>query len=206
MGYTRPLDPAMTGAFAGLPSVAGYWAALLQDAFVLFGKGERPTRVVELSPRGKVLMDLFSEAERRVGSGKGVPTQIVSPPSWQIAKAFREMALVLPTRGGAVAAATVAGRWQGTMQETGSPTRPLSLDLRLEGANLVGTMSTTMGGIAMNAPLRDITYANGMLSFTLAGGQAPRRVQGRVNGTQLEGTIQAAGGAPAGRVSLRYLE
>jgi hypothetical protein len=67
-------------------------------------------------------------------------------------------------------------------------------------------MSTTMGGIAMNAPLRDITYANGMLSFTLAGGQAPRRVQGRVNGTQLEGTIQAAGGAPAGRVSLRYLE
>ena len=63
-----------------------------------------------------------------------------------------------------------------------------------------------MGGIVMNTPLRDITYANGVLSFTLAGGQAPRKVQGRVNGAQLEGTIQAAAGAPAGRISLRYLE
>jgi hypothetical protein len=205
-GYTRPLDPAMSGTFPGLPAVAGYWAALLQDAFVLFGKGERPSRVVELSPRGKVLMDLFSEAERKLGRGKGVPTSLVSPPTWSVAKAFREMALVLPTRGGAVAAAAVAGRWQGTMQESGSPTRPLSLDLRLEGAALVGTMTTNVGGIAMNTPLRDVSYANGVLSFTLAGGHAPRRVQGRVNGAQLEGTIQAAGGAPAGRVSLRYLE
>lgn len=205
-GYTKPLDPAMTGTFVGLPAVAGYWAALLQDAFVLFGKGERPSAVVELSPRGKVLMDLFSEAERRVGRGKGVPTNIVSPPTWSIAKAFREMSLVLPTRGGAIASAAVAGRWQGTMQESGSPTRPLSLDLRLEGSSLVGTMTTNVGGITMNTPLRDVSYANGVLSFTLAGGQAPRRVQGKVNGAQLEGIIQATGGAPAGRVSLRYLE
>jgi hypothetical protein len=205
-GYTKPLDPVMSGTFPGLPAVAGYWAALLQDAFVLFSKGERPSRVVELSPRGKVLMDLFSEAERRLGRGKGVPASLVSPPTWSVAKAFREMALVLPTRGGAVAAAAVAGRWRGTMQESGSPTRPLSLDLRLEGAGLVGTMTTNIGGIAMNTPLRDVSYANGVLSFTLAGGTSPRRVQGRVNGAQLEGTIQAAGGAPAGRVSLRYLE
>ncbi len=205
-GYTKPLDPAMTGTFAGLPAVASYWAALLQDAFVLFAKGERPSRVVELSPRGKVLLDLYSEAERKIGGGKGVPTNLVSPPTWTIAKAFREMALVLPTRGGAIASAAVAGRWQGTMQETGSPARPLSLDLRLDGANLVGTMSTRVGGIVMNTPLRDVAYAGGVLSFTLSGGQAPRKVQGKVNGTQLEGTIQAAGGAPAGRVSLRYLE
>jgi hypothetical protein len=205
-GYAKPLDPAMTGTSAGPPVIAGYWAALLQDTFVLFGKGERPGRVVELSPRGKVLMDIFSETERKLGSGKGVPVSLTSPPNWTIAKAFREMALVLPTRGGAIASATVAGRWQGTMQEAGSPTRPLSLDLRLEGSTLVGTMSTRMGGIVMNTPLRDITYANGVLSFTLAGGQAPRKVQGRVNGAQLEGTIQAAAGAPAGRISLRYLE
>ncbi|HET9315957.1 MAG TPA: FHA domain-containing protein [Vicinamibacteria bacterium] len=206
-GYAKPLDPAMSGgASAAPPAIASYWAALLQDAFVLFGKGERPSRVVELSPRGKVLMDIFSESERKIGSGRGVPVSLTSPPTWTVAKAFREMALVLPTRGGAIASASVAGRWQGTMQEAGSPTRPLSLDLRLEGSTLVGTMSTRMGGVAMNTPLRDITYANGLLSFTLAGGQAPRKVQGRVNGTQLEGTIQGAGGAPAGRVSLRYLE
>jgi len=205
-GYTKPLDPAMSGTFPGLQTVAGYWAALLQDAFVLFVKGERPNRVVELSPRGKVLLDLFSEAERRLGRGQGVPTNLVSPPTWSIAKSFREMALVLPTRGGAVAAAAVAGRWQGTMEETGSPPRSLSLELRLQGSGLVGTMTTNAGGIDLNSPLRDVTYANGILSFTLLGGQTPRRVQGKVNGAQLEGVIQAAGGAPAGRVSLRYLE
>jgi hypothetical protein len=205
-GYAQKLDPAMSGTAAAPPVIASYWAALLQDTFVLFGKGERPSRVVELSPRGKVLMDLFSEAERKLGTGKGVPVSLTSPPNWTVAKAFREMALVLPTRGGAVASAAVAGRWQGQMQEAGSPTRPLSLELRLEGSNLVGTMTTNVGGIEMNTPLRDITYANGVLSFTLAGGQAPRKVQGRVNGAQLEGTIQAAGSAPAGRISLRYLE
>jgi hypothetical protein len=205
-GYTKPLDPVMSGTFAGLPTVASYWAALLQDVFVLFGKGERPGRVLELSPRGKVLMDLFSEAERRLGTGNGVPTSLISPPTWTVAKAFREMALVLPTRGGAVAAAAVVGRWQGTLQETGEPSRALSLDLRLQGSTLVGTMTTNAGGIDLNSPLRDVTYANGVLSFTLLGGQTPRRVQGRVNGAQLEGTIQAAGGTSAGRVSLRYLE
>jgi hypothetical protein len=205
-GYAKPLDPVMGGAFPGLATVTSYWTALLQDAFVLFGKAERPSRVVELSPRGKVLMDIFSEAERRLGRGNGIPTSLVSPPTWSVAKSFREMALVLPTRGGAVAAAAVAGRWQGTMQEAGSPSRSLGVELRLEGSQLTGTMTTNVGGITMNTPLRDVSYANGVLSFTMAGGQAPRRVQGKVNGAQLDGTIQAAGGAPAGRVSLRYLE
>jgi hypothetical protein len=92
------------------------------------------------------------------------------------------------------------------MQEPGSPPRPLALELRLDGNKLVGTMTTNAGGIALNAPLRDVSYANGVLSFTLLGGTAPRKVQGKVNGAQLEGTIQGAAGAPAGRVSLRYLE
>jgi hypothetical protein len=205
-GYAKPLDPAMSSTFTGLPTIAGYWVALLQDTFVLLGKGQRPSRVLELTPRGKVLMDLFSETERQLGSGNGIPSRLVSPPTWTIAKAFREMALVLPTRGGAVAAAAVAGRWQGTMREEGAPPRALSLELRLDGAKLVGTITTNVGGINMNAPLRDVSYANGVLSFTMAGGQAPRRVQGKVDGAQLEGTIQAAGGAPGGRVSLRYLE
>jgi hypothetical protein len=205
-GYTKPLDPAMSRTMVGLPVIASYWTALLQDAFVLLAKGERPSRVIELSPRGKVMMDLFSEAERQLGRGNGIPTRLVSPPTWTIAKAFREMALVLPTRGGAVAAAAVVGRWRGELQEPGSPPRPLSLELRLEGNALAGTMTTNAGGINLNAPLRDVSYANGVLSFTLLGGTVPRKVQGKVNGAQLEGTIQGAGGAPAGRVSLRYLE
>ena len=53
----------------------------------------------------------------------------------------------------------------------------------------------------------DLAMPEASISFVRPpGGQAPRRVQGKVNGTQLEGTIQGAGGDPAGRVSLRYLE
>ena len=78
--------------------VAGFWAALLQDTFTLLEKGGRPDRVLELSPRGKVLMDLYSESERKIGAGNGVPTSLVSPPTWSVAKAVREMALALPPR------------------------------------------------------------------------------------------------------------
>jgi hypothetical protein len=130
----------------------------------------------------------------------------VSPPTWTLAKGFREMALALPSRGGAVAAAAVVGSWSGTIEETGAPERSVSLVLRLDGNRLAGTITTNAGGLDMNAALGDVTYANGVLSFTMAGGQAPRRFQGRVNGTQLEGTLQAGAGAPTGRIRLRYLE
>jgi hypothetical protein len=150
-------------------------------------------------------MDLYSESERKIGAGVGVPTSLVSPPTWTIAKGVREMALALP-RGGAVAAAAIVGSWSGTLEETGAVRRSVRLQLRLEGNRLVGTMTTNAGGIDLNAPLGDVKYAGEQLSFTLAGGQSSRRFQGRVKGTQLEGTIQAGTGAPTGRISLRYLE
>jgi hypothetical protein len=161
--------------------------------------------VLELSPRGKALMDLYSESERKIGAGSGVPTSLVSPPTRSLAKAVREMALALP-RGGAVAAATVVGSWSGTLEESGSPRRAVRLQLRLDGNRLIGNMTTNAGGLDMNASLTDVKFAGGVLSFTLAGGQAPRRFQGRVNGTQIDGTIQAGAGTPTGRISLRYLE
>lgn len=206
--YAKALDPVMAGqaAQATATVVSGFWVALLQDTFTLFEKGGRPGLVMELSPRGKALMDLYAESERKVGAGVGVPTSLVSPPTWTLAKGFREMALALPSRGGAVAAAAVVGSWNGTIEETGAPQRSVRMVLRLEGSRLVGSMTTNAGGIDMNAALGDVTYANGVLSFTMAGGQAPRRFQGRVNGTQLEGTLQAGAGAPTGRIRLRYLE
>jgi hypothetical protein len=205
--YGKPFDPVMEGqASQATPTVvAGFWVALLQDTFTLLEKGARPDRVLELSPRGKVLMDLYSDSERKIGAGVGVPTNLVSPPTWTVAKGMREMALALP-RGGAVAAAAIVGSWSGTLEETGAVRRSVRLQLRLEGNRLVGSMTTNAGGIDMNAPLGDVKYAGEQLSFTLAGGQSPRRFQGRVNGTQLEGTIQAGAGAPTGRISLRYLE
>jgi hypothetical protein len=205
--YGKAFDPVMEGqaAQSSAAVVAGFWVALLQDTFTLLEKGGRPDKVLELSPRGKALMDLYSESERKIGAGKGVPTSLVSPPTWTLAKEVREMALALP-RGGAVAAATVVGNWSGTLEEAGAPRRAVRLQLRLDGSRLVGDMTTNAGRLDMNAALSDVRFAGGVLSFTLAGGQTPRRFQGRVNGTQLEGTIQAGAGAPSGRINLRYLE
>jgi FHA domain/IPT/TIG domain len=205
--YGKPLDPVMEGQASQSTAsvVAGFWVALLQDTFTLLEKGGRPDRVLELSPRGKALMDLYSESERKIGTGSGVPTSLVSPPTWSLAKAVREMALALP-RGGVVAAATVVGSWSGTLEESGAPRRTVRLQLRLDGNRLIGNMTTNAGGLDMNASLTDVKFAGGVLSFTLAGGQTPRRFQGRVNGTQIEGTIQAGAGTPTGRISLRYLE
>jgi hypothetical protein len=207
VAYGKPFDPVMEGQAAQSTAsvVAGFWVALLQDTFTLLEKGSRPDRVLELSPRGKALMDLYSESERKIGAGSGVPTSLVSPPTWSLAKAVREMALALP-RGGAVAAATVVGSWSGTLEESGAPRRAVRLQLRLDGNRLIGNMTTNAGGLDMNASLTDVKFSGGVLSFTLAGGQAPRRFQGRVNGTQIDGTIQAGAGTPAGRISLRYLE
>ena len=102
VAYGKPLDPVMAGqASQATPAVvAGFWVALLQDTFTLLEKGGRPDRVLELSPRGKVLMDLYAESERKIGAGVGVPANLVSPPTWSIAKAVREMALALPRGGG----------------------------------------------------------------------------------------------------------
>ena len=39
---------------------------------------DRPVKVLEQSPRGKVLSVLYSEAVRRSGSGQGVPSGVVT--------------------------------------------------------------------------------------------------------------------------------
>jgi hypothetical protein len=116
-------------------ALAELWAALLQDHLTLFVQKQRPLRVVELSPRGKVLLDLFSEAERRSGTGAGVSMNLVRPLAPGPARSFREMALVLPSGPGS-AAAVVAGRWEGTMEETGEAPRHITVTLRLDGTRL----------------------------------------------------------------------
>ena len=106
----------------------------------LIGSGER-----------KVLLDLFSEGERRGGAGGGVPTRLVRPLTPSLARSFREMALILPS-GPATAAAAVAGRWEGSMQEAAAAPRRISVSLRLEGTRLSGTLTTRSRAVAMAVP------------------------------------------------------
>jgi hypothetical protein len=200
--YAR--EPTARGQRATPRALAELWTALLQDHLTLFMERQRPLRVVELSPRGKVLLDLFSEAERRSGSGAGVSMNLVRPLAPSLARSFRDMALILPSGPGSAAAA-VAGRWEGTMEETGDATRHITLNLRLDGTRLTGSLTTRSRAVAMDVPLKELAYEKGRLSFVLESGVAAQRWSGTVTGAAVEGTIRDAT-KDVGRFSLRYAE
>lgn len=205
-GYAKPWDASVKPRRVAPRMVAAYWAALLQDHAALFIQGQRPIRVVELSPRGKVLVDLYAEAARRGRPGAGVPAGLVSPVPPKLARDLRDLALLLPAEGESAAGAAVAGRWEGTMEDSGG-TRPIQVQFRLEGSRLKGSLTTRAGGLAMDVPLDEIAYQRGVLSFLLKSGGSPRRFQGNVYGAQIAGTIETVGGRQApGRFSLKYVE
>ncbi len=150
--YDRPWEGAKARRGSSPRIVAQHWAALVQDYFSLFVFRQRPLKTLELSPRGKVLTDVFAEALRTAGPGNGVPTRGVIPPSSSLSKGLRELALLLPAEGQTRAGAALEGLWEGTMAQ-GSLTRPIKVRLRYEGTRLVGTLSTRAGAAEMNTPL-----------------------------------------------------
>lgn len=200
--YSR--EPSARGQRATPRALAEFWAALLQDHLTLFVQRQRPLRVVELSPRGKVLLDLFSEAERRSGAGAGVSTRLVRPLTPSLARSFRDLALVLPS-GGSTAAAAVAGRWEGTMQDAAAAPRRITIEIRLDGTRLSGTLTTRSRAVAMAVPLKDLRYEKGRLAFVTATGGATHEWSGALKGAAIEGTIRE-GTKDVGGFSLRYSE
>jgi hypothetical protein len=206
-GYGRGPDTAMKGQRTTPRALAGFWAALLQDQLALFVQHQRPSRLLELSPRGKALVDLYAEAERRMGAASGVPAALVDPPSAPQARAFRDMALMLPS-GPSSAAAVVTGRWEGTMEETGSGERPIKVSLRMDGTRLAGSLGTRAGAVGMEVPLQSVTYEKGVLSFVFVSGGAPRLFRGTLQGSTVSGTMHrsATDKEAIGHFSLRYAE
>lgn len=207
-GYALPWDPTQKASRRASPKLlAQYWAAILQDHVSLFLRRERPGRVMEMSPRGKPLLDIYGEALRRGGSGAGIPTSAVAPLPGSLARAFREMALLLP-EGQAVAGAVTTGRWRGTMEVTGEGSRPIQVVLRLEGARLAGLMSATSGKIGMEMPLTDVAYDKSGLRFVLVLGNKPRHFAGTLQGGKIAGDIFPSAGSreAIGRFSLQFVE
>jgi len=192
---------------ASTRSVATHWTALLQDYFGLFLLKQRPLKVLELTPRAKVLSDIYADALRQVGPGNGVPIRIVLPLGSGLGKSLREMALIIPDQPARTAVA-VEGRWEGTMEEGGGGGRMVQVRLRFEGTKLTGTLTTQAGSIEMRAPLRDITYDKGTLRFVVDLSGSPRLFSGPVEADSIEGTIQRAAGdkAQMGRFTLKYAE
>jgi hypothetical protein len=189
-------------------AVAAYWTALLQDQLSLFVRHERPTRVLELSTRGRAVLEIYAEALRRAGPGGGVPIGVVSPLGATLAKNLRDMALLLPDESQSVAAAAIEGRWEGTMEESGAGQKGIQVRLRADGKKLGGTLTTRSGGLSVDIPLKEVGYEKGALRFVLLVGDSPRHFSGTVRGDVIEGTIQSGeGGKNAiGRFDLKYVE
>jgi hypothetical protein len=186
--------------------VAAQWTALLQDYFSLFVQRQRPVRVLALTPRGKVLSDLYADAQRR-SPGAGVPVDIVIPTSTSLAKGLRDMALLVPEEA-ARASVAVEGLWEGTMDEGGA-VRTLQVRLTAAGTKLAGTLSSTAGSVKLDSPLRDVAYDKGTLRFRADIAGATRLFSGSVATDAITGTVQrdAAGKAsPSGSFSLKYVE
>ncbi len=185
------------GQQASPRGLAAYWNALLQDYFALFTAYRRPSAVAELSPRGRVLIDLFADAQRHAAAGSsGVPRSLVLPLTPNLERDLREMALLLPSSAAkaAVAGMAIEGAWSGSMDETGVGTREIQVSLQRQDGKLGGALTTRSRSLAMGIPLTDVSYDKGTLRFTALIGGAPRQFVGTLQGATLSGSLRTPGG------------
>ena len=90
------------GDGSGSPrALAPLWAAHLTDMFDLFFQGRRPGRTVELSPEGKVFLDIFASARRR-STEPGVAQGVLASPDPAWLRSLASLA-VAPALGGSEA-------------------------------------------------------------------------------------------------------
>ena len=181
--YDRPWEraegPTRQQPAARGPALGGPAPGLLQPVRL---QASARCKTLELSPRGKVLTDIYAEALRTAGPGNGVPTRGVIPPSSSLAKGLRELALVLPAEGQTRAGAALEGLWEGSMAEGSASRRPIQVRLRYDGARLGGTLSTRAGAAEMNTPLKDVSLNKGSLRFTVDVSGAAARLPGNGGG------------------------
>jgi hypothetical protein len=204
--YDRPWEGAKARHGSSSRVVAQLWVALIQDYFSLFVLRERPLKTLELSPRGRVLTDVYAEALRTAGAGAGVPTRGVMPPSSSLVKGLRELALLLPTEGQGRAGAGFEGLWAGTMTE-GTLTRAIRVRLRYEGTRLGGSLSTRSGAAEMNTPVKEVSIDKGNVRFRVDIAGAERVFRGTTEAGTINGTVQkAADKSAAGSFSLKFVE
>ena len=149
--YELPFEPGVRAKRPSVRGLAAYWAALLQDYFTLFVQKQRPLAVLALSPRGRVLMDIYSAA-LRVPGATGVPISALRPITPTMAKGLRDLALVLPAEKESRVTVAVEGLWTGTMEETTGGPKPIQVRFEQAGGKLGGSLSTSAGKIGMNTP------------------------------------------------------
>jgi hypothetical protein len=206
-GDTSAYDRRVRAGSGGARRLAAFWAALIEDYLTLFVQGQRPSRVAELSSRGKVLLNLYAEATRRSRGTPGVPRSLVMPPSPALEAGLRDLALLPEGGGGRAGSATpVEGVWEGTVEDDAGRRR-IQVALRLVGGRLQGEATTRSRALGMSVPLSDISYERGTLKFTLLAGGIPRQFVGALQGAKVSGQVHVPGRKePVGRFTLDFVQ
>jgi hypothetical protein len=193
------------GARANPKLLAAQWTALLQDVLQLFVAKQRPYRMLERSPRGKVLLEIYGEATRTIGVGNGVPLNMVCPPPVKWAATLKDMALVLPGDNVAKGAA-IEGLWAGNVEDGGTP-RPIRIRFRVDKGATLGTLSTSQGTLTMDTPLSNVVYDKGNVQFSTRLAGRPVDFSGSLKQGVMSGTLQYADSRqPAGQFTLSFVE
>ena len=201
--YAKPWEPgARSGPSLGTRAVARHWAAILQDYVGLFMYRHRPLGVLSLSRHGQVFKAIYGEAMRR--GGNGVSTSIVYPTAETMARNLRLAALV-PSSGAPREAVAVEGRWRGTMQDPDTGDWSFEVRFALEGQGLEGSFTAWRGNIEARAPMREVSFRQGTLKFTVDLRGTALQFEGLLDYTTISGTASQRG-QTRGPFTLDYVE
>jgi hypothetical protein len=91
------------------------------------------------------------------------------------------------------------------MEDVDGGARRIQLDLRLEGTQLSGSISTRSGALSMDVPLTAVRYEKGTLSFDVPGGPL-RRYRGSASGSTLSGQVFDQAQKQTGSFTLQYVQ
>lgn len=181
-------------------TLAPLWAAMLNDMFDLFFQGRRPTRTVELSPDGRVFVDIFASARRR-SAEPGVPIAVLSSPDPAWLRSFATLASS-PSLGGGQALALLDGYWSGAIEAPGQPRR-IEISLTATPSGLVGQRTSRQGKLSTDVSLQNLSYGRRELRFSFTEAGERLNFTGRLDGDIIAGDVTKGSGARVGKLNLQ---
>ncbi|MBX7187723.1 MAG: IPT/TIG domain-containing protein [Vicinamibacteria bacterium] len=183
-------------------ALAPVWAAVLTDMFDLFFQGRRPGRTVELSPEGRVFVDIFAAARRRSAEA-GVGTSVLSSPDPSWSRALASLASA-PPLGGGQALALLDGYWSGLIEVPGAiQPRKIEISLTATPSGLVGQRTSRQGRLSSDVSLEGLRYARRELRFSFVDGGENLSYVGLLDGDEIDGNVTKASGAKVGRLKFK---
>jgi hypothetical protein len=99
----------------------------------------------------------------------------------------------------------VEGRWRGNLEDPETGSYRFEVRFRLNGQNLGGSFTAWRGNIEARAPVRNISFRQGTLKFTVDIRGDALQFEGVLDDTTIAGTARQQGRSPA-PFTLQYVE